>query len=361
MKKSIKNSVALVLSVLYFLSSCQKNNELSHNISPQEYNRAEYSKNLVDDSINGEFEVKEGILHFRNIEAFQEVWNKYMSSNSEERKSFWGNGNFSSYASQYEFVIKQLAEATDKVNYDALCSENKHLIKVTEEGNIIPLLGDSFINNFINSEGLLYIGKMIYRFDNKQQKIAFDGKKTSLQNMQESKELAIFQQNSANIPNAKMASCTYFNTSKEEGGNRKATVSTETTSFSFPTGFNHLGQQVYTLKWAIRVKGVPQKKNVWGNWVNYSTNQTLKASFYFYVQYLPSVTPTPINNVVSKYVNCNFSNEGNEITHDDYIDITGLLDPNTVQAQQFTYLEKGGLGWNNYSSYGVSEFEYGCP
>lgn len=359
MKNLFNYHLFSLLVIFLYITSCQKSNDSKSEVDPVIESHAEYDKNLVDASITRLYEAKGGILHFKNLAAFQETWDKIQETKAEERLLFWKNHEFSSYANEYSAVLQRLSMAKSKVEYDAIYADNRDIIKIDKDDQQRPKIGDSFINYFVNRQGFVYIGKMLYSFGENQQKIAFDGKLSTIQESKNSKELVVLK-NLFSIPNAKLSSCTYFWESQTEGGNRRATASTSTNSYAFATGTNHLGQTLYTLRWAVRVTGYPEKKNVWGNWVNYSTTNTLKASFYLYVKIInPPYNPHPFEG--EKYVNCNYSNEWTDITYDDKIDFINVIDPVAIQAQQYSYVEKGGVGWNTYSTGGVSEFEYGCP
>lgn len=360
MKKFFNYRHIYLLGILLYITSCQKPEDLKNEITPTVQNRAEYDKNLVDESISGLYDVRQGILHFKNLESFQKTWDAIQSATIEERSLFWEKDNFQSYAKQYSEVVQKLSAATNKSDYDSIYAENQDIVKTGENGRLKPQAGDFFINHFINRQGLVYIGKMLYSFGENQQKIAFDGSLTTIKGNQNSKQLMLLNNTVSSVNNAKLASCTYFNTSVTQNGDRKATASTQTNTVVLAAGFNHLGQPLHTIRWTIRVLGYPEKKNVWGNWVNYSTANTLKASFYLYVKFInPPYSPYPFEG--HKYVNCNYSNTWSDITYDDYLEFTNVLNPETIVSQQYSYVEAGGVGWNTYSTGGVSEFTYGCP
>jgi len=316
-------------------------------------------KILVDNSISESFEVREGVLHFKDLKAFEATWDKVRALKENERVVFFEKYGIKTYANEYQSVLRKLADAESKTDYDNILANNVDVVKVDESGTSLPTITNSFINHFINRKGLVYIGKILYQFGQKHQKIAFDGKLSTINETQNSQQLLILN-NHSSVSNARIGSCTYFQTSKTEGGNRRATASTITNSVILADGTNVFGQPVYKLKWTIRVLGYPEKKNVWGNWVNYSTVNTLKASLFLYVKLInpPAVNPSPEG---SKYVNCNYSNEWSDITYDDALEFTNLTSPWSIQAQQYSYVEAGGVGWNTYSTGGVSEFQYACP
>ncbi|MFN4145181.1 MAG: hypothetical protein ACK4GN_05100 [Runella sp.] len=356
MKKFCNFSVILFAFTVSAIISCQKN-EMSYLLPLENKSKSQFLQNLEDSSIKGDFEVHQGILHFKNLDSFKKVWNNLELLKSEERVKYWHTHQFKNVSFEFFEMMKKLGEANTKSQFDSLISTNKDIVRVDFQNNVVPVFGGQFINEFLNRDGLVYIGKLLYQFRANDQKIAFDGQLATIQGEKSTDKLLIIQNANSNSKNAKtMWECTYFYTQKEEGGNRRATVSTQTSSAHFWIGTNQNGQDVYLLRWGVRVKGYPEKKNIFGTWVNYHTYNYLKAAFNFKIHHFYIASGYP----VSKWVNCNYSNNWNEITYDDSVDFY-TIEPQTLQAAQYHSLEHGPTALNEYETGGVSAFFYGCP
>jgi hypothetical protein len=318
-------------------------------LSPSQQGHQEYVKNLVDDSITGLYTVKEGTLHFRDLKSYQEVFKKLESAKSQERYKFWEEVNFSSYADDYSSLLIQLSEAKSKEEYNELISQNQDILNLEADGSPSPKAGERFINHFTNRQGLLYIGKVLYKFDKNYQKIAFDGNPTTIKENKNGNALTIFDITASSVKNAKpAATCNSFYKQVTNGdNNRRATVFSEITNGYYWTDY-FSGQDFYTVWWNFRVKGSPQKKNIWGNWVIYNTVNHLNALFDVYI------TPR------QRTINCDYSNEWNEITYDLHEEFTYVPDPQwLLNNQTYSFVEvNADMGF--YETGGVSRFNYGC-
>lgn len=354
MKKFFNFGRFVSLFALACIISCQKPTSDGVPV-PSENNHAEYAKNLVDESVVGLYVVREGILHFRDSKAFDEVSEKMKSMKGEERQRFWKEVAFSSYADEFTNLSEKLADSKSKPEYDEILSQNQDIIEMQMDGAVRPKAGDKLMNHFINRQELVYIGKMLYQFGKTQQKIAFDGSLSTIKQTQKSKSLDILSTKPVTLKNARL--CTYFFKQKEEGGDRRAGVWTDVYS-SWIAASNSGGITFYNVRWNIRVKGYPEKKS-WGSWNNYRTDNNLIAGFYFNV--------TSLNfggSSGAKAIVCNLSNYWWDITYDDYIQFTQVTNPEAFVSGQTYSLDDVSPGpyiGNFYSTGGVSSFQYGCP
>lgn len=224
MKKLVTLPRFYCICFLAFIFSCQKPTS-DGMVAPSEISRAEYNKNLVDESIAGLYEVRDGILHFKDTKAFDRVFTEMKDLDGKQRSTFWQDVQFKSYADQFADLREGLSNAKSKSEYDQLMAQNKDIVSVEGDGQIRPKSGDKLINHLINRQELVYIGKILYQFGKDNQKIAYDGNIATIKQQQNSKSLQIFETRPRSPKNAR--TCFQFYTQKEEGGNRRATAYTE--------------------------------------------------------------------------------------------------------------------------------------
>lgn len=354
MKKLLTLPRFYALCLLTLVFSCQK--PVSDGVvAPSGFDRAEYNKNLVDESIAGLYEVRDGVLHFKDSKTFDKVFDQMKALDGKQRQAFWKDVQFKSYADLFLDLRESLSNAESKSEYDQLMVQNKDIVSVEGDEQVRPRAGDKLMNHFINRQELVYIGKILYQFGKENQKIAYDGNIVTIKQQQNSKSLQIFDTQLKSPKNAR--TCSRFDTQREEGGDRRARAYTSVAINWVPQGsFN--GEEYFTLKWNIRVTGYPEKKNVWGNWVNYRTDNWLRANINFEVR---NYNPGGLTG--QKNVNCGYSNYWWDITYDDSISFINLTDPWGISTQQYQALTQLGTPFlpSLYGTGGVSDFEYGCP
>ncbi|MBU1820524.1 MAG: hypothetical protein KKG00_03290, partial [Bacteroidetes bacterium] len=176
MKKLFKLRVWLILLAWGSILSCQKSEMESTLLkSDSMIDRGEYARNLVDETIQGSYVVRNGILHFRDFESFDKISEQFKNMNIHDRTNFFSNYGFSSYTNEVRMTQKKLDEAEDETTFNKILLDNQDILDVLDDKTIIPKAGDTFMNDFANREGYLFIGNILYQFGKNFQKIAFDG------------------------------------------------------------------------------------------------------------------------------------------------------------------------------------------
>lgn len=359
MKKMFKIRIFAVFCALAWATSCQKT-DVETPIGPSElkYDRAEYEKNLVDASITDPYAVINGVLHFRDFNVFSETQERFQTLSELEKRRVFSEIGFSSYSHEFALVTERISEATSKEEYDRILSSNQDILEIATTGAIRPKAGEQSINDFMNRGGQLYIGKILYQFGKEYQKVAFDGMVSTLKGERDSRQLLISKTHfQANARSA--TSCQSLYTSREQNGDRRATAYTSVTPNWYITGY--IGSQpVYRIQWALRLTGYPEKKNFWGNWVNYNTVNNLKAGFGFNVFSLNSYDPYGSRGTT---LSISLSNEDSQITHDVWLVYDNITQNPSSFVNEHTFsLNDSQLGFypNTYETRGVNTFTYGC-
>lgn len=360
MKNLSKFRIAAVLLTLAWVTSCQKTDlETPAKPSGSEFDRAEYSKNIIDESISGSYLVRNGVMHFRDLKAFDETVAKFKAFSDAEKALFINGGGFSSYSNEFMKTLVKLNNAKDKAEYDKIVSQNQDILEVNQDGVLRPKVGDRSTNDFVNREGLVYIGKVLYKFGKTEQRIAFDGNASTLKNEEESKQLMITKF-PTNVKNAR--SCLGFYAQREQNGNRRATASTNVWTMYFFTGYSG-GGPTYIVHYNVRVNGYPEMKNFWGNYKNYDTDNRLTAAFTFGVFPLNSGGQSKSLAVIEDIAN----NNQYSINIDRTLvfgDLQIISNPDVFTNEHVYYLEDstpGPTSANTYGTRGVNTFQYGCP
>lgn len=357
MKNIFKFRTAVVLLTIACFTSCQKTDlEAPAKPSGSEFDRAEYNKNIVDESISGSYSIKNGVMHFRDLKSFDETVAKFKAFSDAQKSLFINDAGFSSYSNEFAKILAKLDNAKDKAEYDKIVSQNQNILEIDWDGVPRPKIGDQLMNDFINREGLVYIGKVLYMFGKTEQRIAFDGEVSTLKNEGESKQLMILKFRTS-VKNAR--ACFDFYGQRTQTGDRRATVTTGVATQILYSG------STYIVRYNLRVQGYPEKKNFWGNFVNYNTDNHLTGDFTFGVG---SLNPGGQGN--SMAVTDDVSNsDQNRITIDRFLDFGNVFSPSAFINEHYHFLDDsppgqlpgGGSSPNNtYGTIGVSPFQYTC-
>jgi hypothetical protein len=165
MRKIFKLHTFVLFCALAWVTSCQKADIETFSTSTEvTYDRSEYEKNLVDRSITDAYVVRSGILHFSDYKAFSEIQEKFRTLNETEKQKLFADQGFSSYSNEFAMASEKISNAASKEEYNRMLSNNKDIVEIEADGSLRPKAGSSFVNDFTNRQGLLYIGKVLYQF-----------------------------------------------------------------------------------------------------------------------------------------------------------------------------------------------------
>jgi hypothetical protein len=231
--KRIKFLGIMMLGMSCLFQSCKSElDELQQeSIKPKDFQvlenerKQKYAVNAVDESIKGDFELRNGVLHFKNFETFKKVRDSFINLHMPERAAFAEKQGFESRISVTYDVLEQLRETKSKEDYDNLIKSYSDIIAFDEiSQSVISRISDDCIASILNKDGLVFIGKILYKFTDGLEFIVFDGDKSRLSNIKnarvgESLEMSII--NTKTVQSNKNARiCTYM------GGYEIATNST---------------------------------------------------------------------------------------------------------------------------------------
>lgn len=294
-------------------------------------------------------------MHFRDLKAFDETVAKFKAFSEEEKAIFGSTGGFSSYANEFTKTLVKLNNAKDKSEYDKIVSQNQDILEANQDGMLIPKVGDRSMNDFVNRKGLIYIGKVLYKFGKTEQRIAFDGNASTLDNEEESKQLLIMKLPTS-VKNARR--CFEFYTRREQNGNRRATAYTSVSVESFINGFTASGP-TFTVKYNFRMNGRPQKKNLWGTFVNYDTDNRLTAAFEYGVYPLNFGGQSQSGVMTDDVSNNNqYSIQIDRSLEFGFLQL--ITEPMSFVNEHVVYVDDLGSLNNTYGTRGVNTFKYEC-
>jgi hypothetical protein len=276
MKKKSLLWIVLVGLSLNFLS-CSKDEEgLSSNQKNDfENERLKYARNAIDESIKNDFELRAGILHFKNQESYLKVKNSFVKSNMDERIKFAEKLGFESLLSVTQKAIDDINDSKTKEEFELLSVKYQDFVN-NDNGIISSKVTDGYEAALTNKEGIVFIGKMIYKFTPNLEYIIFDGDKTKLNFVKsgrtsESAEVYIFNKQSRKSTSSK--ECISLR-GEAQTCCRRAIVTANFTALN--TYYN--GPDNYTLEAIAYIVGTPYTKSFWGGWPNYRTVNTLNIS-----------------------------------------------------------------------------------
>jgi hypothetical protein len=219
--KKIKLFVFMMLGMSCLFQSCkndleqlQQENTISDNYQAFENERRQkFATNAVDESIKGDFELREGILHFKNVATYIKLRDSFIDKNMSERAAFAEKNGFESRLSVTFKALEKIRNTKSKEEYKSLIAQNIDFVAYDEVTQLaVSRIGDDCAASILNKDGLVYMGKVLYKFANGKEYIIFDGdmnKLSSLKNSRvgESLEVAEISTNQSN-KNAKI--CSYW-------------------------------------------------------------------------------------------------------------------------------------------------------
>ncbi|MDB5243650.1 MAG: hypothetical protein JWP57_4275 [Spirosoma sp.] len=148
--------------------------------------------NAVDESIGSEPEQKEGVLHFKDADSFLKEAERLKNMSVTDRINYTKSINFKSLLSIYneiEISINQAVKEKNKKSFDNLLEYYKLFVKIDVDSSLKYNISDEVKASFLNEEGLVYIGKMLYFYTDNQQQIIFDGDKKKINTVSDAVEV----------------------------------------------------------------------------------------------------------------------------------------------------------------------------
>jgi hypothetical protein len=359
--KKVRLFMLVVFGISHLFQSCKSElNDVQADptIESNEINalREKYSSNTVDETIKGDFVIREGIVHFKDINSFLKVKDIITSLKMEERVAFFNNQGFISRLSITQQIIDKIRNAKTVEERDRIIQKNSNILLVDGDKTVLSKLTDDGTSAVVTNDGMVYIGKILYMFTDGIEYIVYDGDKTRLEDIKngrktvESAELSIINTANNNSKNGRF--CRYMS-----GFTKSTAVGSDVWGKTFflldtPT-FLYQGSNLYTVEVHAYSKGVAVKPDQYGtpnqefaSWntlsinfaVNmYPKNQSTASSFY-------NNNSAPFNASKTKFeLGTDFHNYARAYNQPAYRvnNVDAVMDDNTyVAAPQIAYTNR---------------------
>lgn len=317
--KFLLKMVAVVCCTMAF-DACQRPNEISQGqlTSPITVGTNAMSSGKVipasDISVKGDYEVRNGLLYFKDATAFLALDSSIRALRSDEKIEFTNKLGFKSLLSIQTVLYQAVSQARTQVEYDALLQENKDIVR--SDGEHIISLFDEISAPLLNREGMVSIGGKVHCYAKEKTIVSnnLDDAKASYKANKQLKETTMFLTKKS-APGARSGTCSSIaQVAYSSDNNRRVEIIAYTDRRLIVTGSDQYGNFV-TVQFYTYVRGDPYKKQTFGGgWTYYSTSNNLAASYF--VNLL--IIPTQISNFL--YVNTTinnplFSNQGTFIDY----------------------------------------------
>lgn len=173
----------ILLATILLVVSCQLPSDSISSVSPANQDndnkivnskissevKSAIQENLVDLSLKSDYEVKRGILHFKDLDTYLKVRNSLRKLSISDRIQKTNLSGFTSLLSLYQEYIDKFEKDQDIESYRDIIG------KVSNDKKQQFLNSDFVVSALVNRAGLVYIGKILYQFSDKQQEIIIDG------------------------------------------------------------------------------------------------------------------------------------------------------------------------------------------
>jgi hypothetical protein len=187
--KRIKFLGIMMLGMSWMFQSCkddlnqlqQENTTSGNSLAFENERKQKFATNAVDESIKGDFELKEGVLHFKNVASFMKLRDSFVNLHMPERAEFAEKQGFESRLSVTFGVLEKLRTQKSKVEFENLIESNADFVVFDEVSQTATSrISDDCLASIINKDGFVYIGKILYKFTDGTEYIVFDGDKSKL-------------------------------------------------------------------------------------------------------------------------------------------------------------------------------------
>lgn len=319
--KSIRGSWLLTTSISLLIGltlSCQKVAEVPNQETTAIGTRLATTATSQDALQPDDFQVQEGALHFKDLDAFVRVHKFLASKTNDERVKFAETAGFKSLLIFQRELTKAIEAANaglDFALFKGLLGKYSDIITIDSEKTVLFRVENPLLAAYQNRDGVVYIGQALYKFGDKEQTIVLDGDPTKI-NLPESSTVKhiVHRTNPATAPGGRMNFvCRYFEDKIKYGTDCDDRYSRLTVIPQFQTIDQGNGQ--YTILVTPYTLAFPFKKNFWGNWVHYSTNNDLYVSWKFTCYTSEPNQPNGPSNPIMSTVGQVFSNYDSNIQY----------------------------------------------
>ena len=282
MKKLLIYCVLIINALM--IDACQKPIEIDNAGSTGSLRQgSDVSRINVDLSVKGDYQVHDGILFFKSVDTFTALDQKMRSLSPEKRVEFTRELGFTSLLDGQLATYNSLSKAESKDEYERILFNNKDII-LQKNDEQPELLFEEVSSALLSREGIVGIGGVVHCFAKDRTVIATDVKKVrQTYKMGKKVDASVTVIEKRGKANARVgATCLQFDqTVENNGGNRRVNCIVTINQRYIQTG--SAPYPLYQLDYYAYVQGIPTKKNFWGNWVNYSSGNTIQSRFSVYI------------------------------------------------------------------------------
>lgn len=272
------------------------------------------TQNPQNEKIN--VQLSNGILSFKSMDDFLKVKQKVYDLGDEDYVLWLDEIGFNSYEEEYQTLLNELENAKTYEEYLSIINENKDIIKV-ENDVIKPIVKSSSLRKVINRNGEVIIGDQYSYFDSAYQYSmpieSYLNKKSNFKASELTKNRWLINvDNHENMKNQPIwCPMSYHSEVKSNNRDRMACLdlNIENTYKYF-----YCTQEV-NISSEVKIEGTALKKNFWGNWVIYKTNNYLNYDFSIVKNEVGSI-PKTYNGFISNTdrVYCGFTERIQNVT-----------------------------------------------
>lgn len=334
--------------------SCQKDDFLQSEVSV-----------AVDNQIAGDYEVQGGILHFRDSDAFTKTQKALSKMTRDERLKFSQALGFNSLLSYYDDFEKASTAATDQASYKKALTQYADIVTLSDGQTPVFVLQSPYLSSLVDRARLLYIGKILYRFENHDQTMVLDGDIAKLNEPESASVKHLHHEVGSANARKQNTICRYFNNKEAVSGSWKSvlTVNVQTTASLKESGQYQVTLEPYAIgnsytynnrssSWQVALAS----QRMFAHWkysaysTEFSTGTNTPGAPDFPYDVYANVVTGSINSFVYDY-------------HGSFITFSNLNNPGSVY-DTFDFPTDSGWHEMTYSSFGQSntfQNSMSCP
>jgi hypothetical protein len=321
MKKFL--SVFFCICSLLVIEACEPQHDIGQSPSVTTTARLQSGeiKAFEDPSVEGDYQVRDGILRFKSIKTFLALDTVLAKLDVDKRIEFTKKLGFKSLLDIRMDVFKSLSDAADAPEkYKQILQSNSDIVK--DNGDRLTTIYSDATEHLLNREGMVSIGGKIHCLAKGKTIIG-----SSVKDVRESYKAgrkvneSIFYSEQKSLAGARPTAgpCATISRSAYNGDNNRRADIYATVEFGYFYSYTDVyGVEMYTLQWTAVTRGRAFKKPTFGNWTYYETTNTLNARYYISLSVQRSSAPPYFGAImysntaiyINGYVN-NFSTEAN--------------------------------------------------
>ncbi len=265
----MKKKLIIIVVGLLFLNACEKeiiSKEKVLNLE-EEMRLTEQKKDIILS--------KEGFLIFRNHHVYDSINNMVDQMTNEE---FFAWENELGFVSAYTFILKvheelDLAKTIDEYEIKKDMYSDK-LIFSNDGSIILPFYATGW-SRVLNIDGIMKIGKTLFKFDAEKEYMIFDGDKEDVENLafiiNDTSKVRIYDPQNFTASKSAIAGKFVFPNRYNEDRNRRLSSSLQTV-INYYTGYGYT-TTYYTEMWLeFKLVMLQEAKGLFGGW---SPNKTV--------------------------------------------------------------------------------------